>query len=203
MDNPGYARLVRDRDKAIRGLIATSVTVKDGRVLDAGCGDASLGETVAQITPSTTYHGIDLQSELIDRARQRMPAGNLIVGSVDQLPYEDSWFDVVIAMTLFSSLPTVTMEAAAAREVARVTRPGGWLIWYDLRYDNPNNRKVHGISARRLATLFPDWRRELRTSTLMPPLARRLGPTTPVLYPVLEAIPFLRSHLIGRLRCPT
>jgi len=40
-------------------------------------------------------------------------------------------------------------------------------------------------------------------TTLIPPIARRLGPTTPVLYPILESIPFLRSHLIGRLRCPT
>jgi SAM-dependent methyltransferase len=94
------------------------------------------------------------------------------------------------------------MEAAAAREIGRVLRPGGWLIWFDLRYDNPSNPAVHGIDRRRLGRLFPRWAEEIRSCTVLPPLARRLGPTTPVLYPLLEAVPLLRSHLIGRLRCP-
>jgi len=38
--------------------------------------------------------------------------------------------------------------------------------------------------------------------TLLPPLARRLGPATPLAYPVLAALPPLRSHLIGLLRKP-
>jgi ubiquinone/menaquinone biosynthesis C-methylase UbiE len=33
--------------------------------------------------------------------------------------------------------------------------------------------------------------------TLFPPLARRLGVLTPVLYPVLAALPLLRTHLMG------
>jgi hypothetical protein len=102
-----------------------------------------------------------------------------------------------------SSLPNDEMERDAAREIARVTRPGGWLVWFDLRYDNPWNAAVHGIDAKRLATLFPGWPQELRSSTVLPPLARRLGRSTPVLYPILELIPPLRSHLIGRLRCPS
>jgi hypothetical protein len=95
------------------------------------------------------------------------------------------------------------MEEGAAREISRVIRPGGWLIWHDLRYDNPSNKGVHGLSERGIERLFPDWARELDTFTLIPPIARRLGRTTPTLYPVLHAIPPLRSHLIGRLRCPT
>jgi hypothetical protein len=38
--------------------------------------------------------------------------------------------------------------------------------------------------------------------TVLPPIARRLGVTTPLLYPMLEAIPVLRSHLVGRLQRP-
>jgi SAM-dependent methyltransferase len=36
--------------------------------------------------------------------------------------------------------------------------------------------------------------------TLFPPLARRLGILTPVAYPVLAALPLLRTHLMGVLR---
>ncbi|MCA1570295.1 MAG: hypothetical protein LC798_08260 [Chloroflexi bacterium] len=56
---------------------------------------------------------------------------------------------------LFSSLPSRDLEVAAANEVARVLAPGGWLIWYDLRYDNPTNPAVHGIGRSGLRRLFP------------------------------------------------
>ena len=105
------------------------------------------------------------------------------------------------AITLFSSLPTANMEDGVAREIGRVLRPGGWLIWYDLRRDNPWNPAVHGIT-RRAASSFSGMEAELRSFTLAPPIARRLGPVTPVAYPLLHAIPSLRSHLIGRLQCP-
>jgi SAM-dependent methyltransferase len=201
--NPGFARLSRDRDLAIRDLLARSLPGDGGTMLDVGCGDGTLVGEVGRRWPDIVATGLDLQAERIEEARVSVPEATFVVGSADALPFEDAAFDVVTAITLMSSLPTDRMEIDAAREVARVTRPGGWLIWFDLRYDNPNNPAVHGITTQRLSMLFPGWQQELRTSTLIPPIARRLGRTTPVLYPVLEAIPLLRSHLIGRLRCPT
>jgi hypothetical protein len=109
---------------------------------------------------------------------------------------------VVVASTLFSSLPSPGFEIAVAAEIDRVLKPGGWLIWYDLRYPNPWNRAVHGVSRTALSRLFPYWSHELHTVTLLPPVARRLGRLTPLLYPALHAIPPLRSHIIGRLQRP-
>jgi ubiquinone/menaquinone biosynthesis C-methylase UbiE len=201
--NPGFARLSRDRDVAIRDLLARSLPAVGGTMLDVGCGDGTLLGDVRRRWPDVALTGLDLQPERIDEARVRVPDATFTVGSADALPFEDASFDVVTAITLVSSLPTDRMETDAAREIARVTRPGGWLIWFDLRYDNPNNPAVHGITTQRLSMLFAGWSQEIRSSTLIPPIARRLGPSTPVLYPILEAIPLLRSHLIGRLRCPT
>ena len=53
------------------------------------------------------------------------------------------------------------------------------------------------------AELFPGWDLDLHAYTLAPPIARRLGRATPILYPPPHSIPPLRLHLIGRLRCPT
>jgi hypothetical protein len=50
--------------------------------------------------------------------------------------------------------------------------------------------------------LFPKLRTNLRTITLLPPLARRLGRFTPILYPMLSAIPILRTHYLGLLVKP-
>ncbi len=72
-------------------------------------------------------------------------------------------------------------------------------MWLDIRYSNPANTAVHGVTARRLKQLFPGWRVDVRSAGLLPPLARRLGRSTPVTYPILQAIPPLRSHLVGRI----
>jgi ubiquinone/menaquinone biosynthesis C-methylase UbiE len=202
MANRGFARLSRDRDLRLRDLLARSLPAGPASLLDVGCGNGWLLASVGQRWPDVRLTGLDLQPERVEEARANAPEAHLVVGSADALPFEDNAFDVVSAITLMSSLPTERMEADAAREVARVTRPGGWLIWFDLRYDNPTNPAVHGIDGRRLATLFPGWAQELESSTVLPPLARRLGRSTPVLYPILELVPPLRSHLIGRLRCP-
>jgi ubiquinone/menaquinone biosynthesis C-methylase UbiE len=201
--NRGFARLSQDRDLGIRDLLARSLPASGGAMLDVGCGDGTLLGDVQRRWPDVALTGLDLQPERIAEARANVADATFVVASADELPFEDRTFDVVTAITLMSSFPTQAMETDAAREITRVVRPGGWLVWFDLRYDNPNNKAVHGITAGRLSVLFPDWSQELRSSTLIPPIARRLGPTTPVLYPILQAIPPLRSHLIGRLRCPT
>jgi ubiquinone/menaquinone biosynthesis C-methylase UbiE len=204
--NRGYARLSDDRDAALLRLLARSLPVATGRtgpdLLDAGCGDGQLLRTVLERWPDVRGAGIDLLADRIEVARRTLPDAQLVVASADALPFDDDAFDVVAAITLFSSIPSETMETAAAREIGRVLRPGGWLVWYDLRHDNPSNRAVHGVGRRRLGRLFPGWHAEVRSLTVAPPLARRLGRLTPVAYPLLHAVPPLRSHLVGRLRCP-
>lgn len=196
--NLGYARIVRDRDWRLVELIRASLPV-DGSILDVGCGPGDLAHLVRTEVGEVSWTGDDLLPEAIHEARQRRPWAHWLEASVDQLPFPDATFDVVAAATLFSSLPAPTLERAAVSEVVRVLRPSGWLIWYDLRYDSPRNSSVHGVNGRRLKSLFPGWRIEVMAMTLLPSLARRLGRLTPMAYPLLHAVPALRSHLIGRL----
>jgi len=201
--NRGYARLSRERDAAVLALVRASLPAAEGRVLDVGCGDGQLAALADDAGIAADWTGIDLLAERIEVARSRVPGARFVVGSADAMPFDDRSFDVSAALTLFSSLPSRELEAAVAREIGRVVKPGGWLVWYDLRYGNPTNPAVHGVSAARLAELFAGWAIDVRTFSVAPPLARRLGPFTPIAYPILQAIPPLRSHLVGRLRCPT
>jgi ubiquinone/menaquinone biosynthesis C-methylase UbiE len=203
VSNPGFARLSRDRDRTLLDLTLRSLPPTSGHLLDLGCGDGRHIATVLRSRPEVEAVGIDLLDDRIEDAKTRVSGATFVVASADEIPLLASSIDVVTAITLFSSIPSDTMERGAAREIGRVLRPGGWLVWFDLRRDNPWNAAVHGLSERRLAELFPGWHAELRSCTLAPPIARRLGRTTPALYPLLHAIPPLRSHLIGRLRCPT
>ena len=201
--NRGYARLSRERDAAVVALVRASLPAAGGRILDVGCGDGSLAAFAGDAGVAADWTGIDLLPDRIEVARSRVPGARFVVGSADALPFDDRSFDVAAALTLFSSLPSRELETGVAREIGRVVKPGGWLVWYDLRYGNPTNPGVHGVPAARLADLFAGWAIDVRTVSLAPPLARRLGPLTPVAYPILHAIPPLRSHLVGRLRCPS
>jgi ubiquinone/menaquinone biosynthesis C-methylase UbiE len=201
--NRGFARLAADRDAAVQELLARSLPGGSARLLDVGCGDGTLIGAVLRRWLDVDATGVDLLADRIDEARRSVPDATFIVASADVLPLDPATFDVVTAITLFSSIPSADMERSAAAEIGRVLRPGGWLVWYDLRYDNPSNPEVHGLSARRLGELFPGWDQHLRSITLAPPVARRLGLLTSTAYPILHAIPPLRSHLVGRLRCPS
>jgi SAM-dependent methyltransferase len=200
--NQGYARMSADREATLTDLIRSSSPTR-AAVLDVGCGGGKLAAAARTIDADIQWTGVDLLPEALATAEADHPWARFLEAAADSLPFADQTFDVAVAATLFSSLPSPEMELDVASEIRRVLRPGGWLIWYDLRYGNPANRSVHGLGRARLQTLFPGWNRQLRSMTLLPPIARRLSRATPVLYPMLEAVPPLRSHLIGRLRRPS
>ena len=202
--NPGYARMLADRDAALADLLSRSLPPTNGRVLDLGCGDGRLALVAREANLTAQgWVGVDFDPIAVAKASGAFPWATFVEASADRLAFAAGSFDVVVASTLFSSFPSHAFEDAVAGELTRVLVPGGWLIWYDLRYDNPRNSNVHGIDADALARLFPAWPSELRSITLLPPVARRLGWLTPAIYPVLESFPPLRSHLVGRLRRPT
>ena len=91
------------------------------------------------------------------------------------------------------------MAYNVAGEVHRVLKSGGAVVWYDFRYKNPWNPHTRPMPKQRIRQFFPDFEIHLHTVTLLPPLARRLGRLTPVLYPQLSAIPPLRTHHLGLL----
>jgi ubiquinone/menaquinone biosynthesis C-methylase UbiE len=201
--NRGFDRLKSDTEREVVRLLRASIQGQGLRAVDVGCGSGEFIALANAAGLNLEWSGVDLIPERITIARLAAPSAMFVVASADAMPFEDASFDIAAAITLFSSIPSAAMEQGVASEIGRVLKPGGWLVWYDLRYDNPSNSAVHGVTRLALERLFPGWEQELSSSTLLPPLARRLGRATPMLYPVLHAFPPLRSHLIGRLRCPT
>lgn len=100
----------------------------DHRVLDVGCGTG-----VATVTASTRgarAKGLDLSPVLLERARWNAEvAGQAIEfteGDVENLPYRDAEFDVVISQ--FGHIFAPRPERAVS-EMLRVLRPGGTLAF--------------------------------------------------------------------------
>jgi SAM-dependent methyltransferase len=102
------------------------------RVLDLGSGDGLL--TVALATHGALAVGIDIDHSMLLAATSRTergqpPSARFVRGRLEQLPFRDDTFDVVVAVTV---LCLVSDETVAVREAARVLRPGGRMVIGDL-----------------------------------------------------------------------
>lgn len=93
-------------------------------LLDVGCGAGQLALIAARAGARVT--GCDIATNSLDRARARAEAEGLPVvfdeGDAEELPYDDSRFDVVASLigAMFASRPD-----RVAAELKRVCRPGG------------------------------------------------------------------------------
>jgi ubiquinone/menaquinone biosynthesis C-methylase UbiE len=108
-----------------------SETFKD--VLELGCG---IGDVAAFL--SETYNmkvwGTDYDHGQIQIARKRHPENEHLIYQIEDaehLSFRDARFDLVVSQNVFHHLPK---WQAAVREVARVLRPGGFLLWLDLTF---------------------------------------------------------------------
>jgi ubiquinone/menaquinone biosynthesis C-methylase UbiE len=206
LGNAGNRMILAERRRVFRRLLEEGAfsPLAVRRILEVGSGTGGelawlmeLGATPAQII------GVDLLADRVAIARREHPEIDFRQGNAEHLELEDAGFDLVMAITIFSSILDRTMAANVASEIVRVMRPGGALLWYDVRYDSVSNPSVKAVSRSRVRDLFPALRGDLRSVTVLPPLARRLGPATRLLYPMLASLPPLRSHLVGLLQKPT
>lgn len=203
--NRGNQSILAERRRLTRAVLQRKgwVPLGDRRVLEVGSGAGGELAWLQELGASASrLVGVDLLPDRVAAARNAYPEIQFQAGNAEHLSFPDASFDVVLAITVFSSIFDPGMAANVAGEIERVLRPGGALLWYDFRYDNPSNRDVHGVREQEVRKLFPGLDGELLGLTLLPPLARRLGPITTVAYPVLSRIPPLRSHLLGLLQKP-
>jgi ubiquinone/menaquinone biosynthesis C-methylase UbiE len=203
--NLGNRAIERERERKIKTLLDdTGFLPLDGtRILDVGCGS---GEILARFEASganpENLFGVDLLADRIARAKDKFPQMTFQTTNAESLPFADGLFDLVILFTVFSSILDDEMARNVAREVDRMLRRGGAVLWYDFRINNPFNRHVRGISRKTICGLFEGYEKHLSTITLLPPLARGLGRLTDWVYDCLASLPFLRSHYLGVLVKP-
>lgn len=111
------------RDEA-EAFVARVALTGSEEVLDSACGTGNL--TIPAARTGARVTGFDLVPALLDvtanwAARECLPI-QLDQGTVEELPYDDASFDVVLSMfgLMFAARPD-----RVATELARVTRPGG------------------------------------------------------------------------------
>jgi SAM-dependent methyltransferase len=89
-------------------------------LFDAGCGSGA--GSVDAVARRCRVTGADASEALIAIARRRLPDARFDVCDLESLPYEDASFDATMAI---NSVFYCEDQAAAMRELRRVTRPGG------------------------------------------------------------------------------
>ena len=109
--------------------------IREGEsVLDVGCGGGVDTMIAATMTgPTGQVMGVDMSSEMVERARQNLSLTHLKnvsfrESSAEDLPFPDRDFNVVISSGVFNLIPD---KRKALREVFRVMKPGGRVMMAD------------------------------------------------------------------------
>lgn len=110
------------RDVILGALEKTLGPVAGRRVLDIGCGT---GLTLSLLPSDVKAVGLDLSEAALAYAKTRAPHAELVRGSAYELPFEAGSFDAVLALDVLEHLDD---DMRAAREAARVLRPGGVFV---------------------------------------------------------------------------
>ncbi|SRR6266545_1607964 len=201
--NPGNQWLKHEHRRRLEQILREQFgeRLPECRVLDVGCGYGSLLGWFHELgIPAENLFGVDLLANRIEVARKAYPQFTFVQGNAESSDFSDGSFDVLSAFTVFSSILDSVMASTVAQTMMRVLKEDGAVVWYDMRYPNPWNRHLRAMTKRQIGELFPEFRTELESISLLPPIARRLGSSTHWTYPALASIPVLRSHYLGLLR---
>ncbi len=147
-DAAGYDLMARLLLGSFYDGVAADVATRlprGARVLDVGCGPGHLATRLAR-DHGLEVTGLDLDPAMVERARaaseqradETRQVPEFVVGDAADLPFEDRSFDAIVttlSMHHWSDVP------AGVAEIARVLRPGGRGLLWDLR---PGRLPFHG-----------------------------------------------------------
>ncbi len=152
-------------------------------LLDAGCGAGGAAVEAARLGCDVT--GVDASAELLAIGRRRLPNARFEEADLEHLPFPSGAFDAAVAInTLFFAQD---MDRAA-RELARVVRPGGRIVVSGRGSPEACDMAAFGASLR---PLLPE--------NVNAPMPGRLS-TTDEIVALLESVG-LRVTARGTTRC--
>lgn len=126
---------------AARAVKVPPAARRDALLVDVGCG----GGVLAPHVSGYRHVGVDLNLSALELARAHGVVP--VRGDAARLPLRDGVADVVVAGELFEHVADVE---AVAGEVARVVRPGGWVV-----FDTINDTRWARVSLVALGERLP------------------------------------------------
>jgi SAM-dependent methyltransferase len=111
----------RGRRRVLDLVLAGLDLPPEAQILDAGCGS---GRNMIDLARYGSVTGIELSDTSVNLARERH-VGEVVAGSVLEMPFEDDRFDLAVSLDVIEHLDD---DEAALRELRRVLAPGGTLL---------------------------------------------------------------------------
>jgi len=133
------------RPEVVKDVASRFAADKPCKLLDAGCGTGGMLHTLHETHPEWQVTGLDLSSVAVEYCQQRGFA-DVIHGSVDEMPFPNASFDVVVNLDVLYHKQVLQNRALA--EIARVLKQGGLLILNLPAFDILRGRHdaaVHGM----------------------------------------------------------
>ncbi|MBI4686404.1 MAG: methyltransferase domain-containing protein [Nitrospirae bacterium] len=202
--SPSYVVVTQQRERAVLDMLSkygiADLSVK--KVLDVGCGNGGiLRECIRYGALPENLYGIDLLPERIESARKLSPHSiEFRHGNAEKLPYDNYAFDIVLCFTVFTSILDTHMKRNLAKEMLRVLKPDGIILWYDYHMNNPKNPDVRGVKKKEIYELFPNCSIGLNRITLAPPIARLIAPYSLLACYILERLKIFNTHYMGVIK---
>jgi SAM-dependent methyltransferase len=117
----GYVKLFASAsDQSIPSLLAAVGAKENLQALDLCCGQGNVAEALTD--RGCHVVGIDFSPAMLTLARQRVPDATFIEADVQDLPFSDAEFDIVVSNFGICHVPD---QPRALSEVRRVLRPKG------------------------------------------------------------------------------
>lgn len=123
VDPSGWARHEQTAGHLWQVMLTLACVTEGTRVLDVGCGAG--GALALARARGATCTGLDASPALLAHVARALPGTETKVGDLEELPFADGTFDVVMAS---NSLQYTADRPRAARELARVKKPGGKVV---------------------------------------------------------------------------
>ena len=176
--------------------------LQEKKILEIGCGQGQwLRYLIKWGASPENVAGIDVLQDRVIQARQLSPPRMQIhCGNATRIPFNNASFDLVVQFVVFSSILDMTVKEMVAREMLRVLKEKGLIVWYDFFVNNPSNPDVRGIQKREITRLFPDCHIDFHRVSLAPPLCRLLAPYTWLGCYALEQIRLFNTHYLAVIK---
>lgn len=189
----------RWRDRTFR-LLDRLADRRSLRVLDVGCGGGEdLTAFAAASFATENLVGVDLLAV----TRPALPGtrqASVVRADASALPFPARTFDATLQSTMLSSVLDESVRRLIVSEMARVTRPGGYLISYEMRMGVRNNQNLSPLDERAHRALFGPWGNvHLERMNLHLSIASRVPRAAAA---ALQRIRALRSHCLVWVQIP-
>lgn len=130
------------RWRGVAKKLADYYQLKAGqKVLDVGCGMAHLLFELTQIVPGLNVNGIDISQYALGRAKEEV-RNRIFYGQAQDIPFEDSEFDLVISLATLHNLKVFDLKKAI-QEIGRVSKGNSYIMVESFRNDKEEVNMIY------------------------------------------------------------